>query len=213
MKKTAAEIQTRDQAAAFEFGLFKAAKALKMSKTAAMELYNTALRKFARKLSKQAALTMPSTPGGTLEQMQSATPMTPKVPGSGFLNQLQPKAPETMGGNFFRQMQSASPTPQAQAPAPTPPPVVPPVRPAWTPSFQTAAPKVVDPNAFTDETADTMAAAPKPDIMEEGVPLAAGSKSIDMNYEGAGGALTPGLVQATNNAAAARGAGPVYGTR
>jgi hypothetical protein len=210
VKKTAAEIQTRDQAAAFEFGLFKAAKALKMSKTGAMHLYNTALRKFARKLSKQAGLTMPSTPGGTLEQMQSATPPV----GNGFLNQLNPAAAQgTMGSNFFKQMRAASPTPQAQAPAPTPPPAVPPVRPAWTPSFQTSAP-AADPNAFTDETADAMAAAPKPDIMEEGAPLAPTVPGgIDMNYEGAGGALTPELVRATNNAAAAQGRSPVYGTR
>lgn len=208
MRKTAAEIQTRDQAAAFEFGLFKAAKARKLSKTAALALYNTALRKLSHKLAKQAALTMPSTPGGTLEQMQSAAPQ-----GNGFLNQLNPAAAQgSMGSTFFRQMESASPTPQAQAPKPTPPPVVPPVRPAWTPSFQAAAP-VADPNAFTDATADAMAAAVPVDTMTEGTPLAAGPKSIDMNYEGAGAGLTPERIAAVNGNAAARGQSPVYGTR
>jgi len=50
VRKTAAEIQSRDEAAAFELGLFKAAQARGMSEVAAENLYNQALQKVAARL-------------------------------------------------------------------------------------------------------------------------------------------------------------------
>jgi hypothetical protein len=59
---------------------------------------------------------------------------------------------------------------------------------------------------FTDETADSMLAEPKADVMEAGTDLPTTTRTIDTNYAGAGGAAA-GFNASENRAGRAA---PIY---
>lgn len=192
-----------------------------------LEVIDPALTKLGQDELAQVLPTLPKGDAELLSRLVKTSAMA--VPGVGptpaeenaneFLSDLKSPnpVPGPVGGqplNFLEQLQGANTAPSAMPPvapaAPAPVAAAPAQDAAFPPApAAPAAPMDVDSNVFTDATADAMAA-PRPDVMTEGAPLAAATPGIDTSYPGAGAGLG-GFANATNTAARNAGqAAPIH---